>query len=116
MMMEINTGISEIDIRLNPKKYCREVLRVICDGLDFHFGAIVVMEEEDISILFSSYNLPSTHPQLLQKMLVHLPSNPANNAMKTKEIAVVTNIASPPLTEEDCTLLKSLKVETIALA
>ncbi len=110
---EIFEGISNIDIRLKPKEYSTEVLKVICQNLGYHFGSIILIDDAGNGSLFTSFNLPDSYPYLVHKVKVPVLSSPSGTAIKTGKIQVVNEIMTDPRLEPWCGLLTALKIETI---
>ncbi|MCP5103591.1 MAG: GAF domain-containing protein [bacterium] len=110
---KIFEGISNIDIRLKPKEYSREVLKVICDNMGFHFGSIILVDEEGEGNLFSSYNLPKGYQYLVLRVSKPILSSPSGLAIETGKPQVVNEIYTEPRLEPWWDLLSALKVNTI---
>ena len=110
---KIFAGISEIDIRLKPREYCTEVLRVICENLGFDFGSIILTNEQGKANMFSAFNLPETYPYLVQKVGTSILSSPAGTAIETGKPQIVQNILEDPRLAPWGNLLTALKMQTI---
>ncbi|MFC2154935.1 hypothetical protein ACFLRB_00390 [Acidobacteriota bacterium] len=71
--------ISQIDIRLKPKKYSHEVLKAICHNLDYRFGSIILVDEKDVGSMFAAYNLPENYPELVHGVSAPVLSSPSGS-------------------------------------
>ena len=105
--------ISKIDIRLKPKEYSYDVLNIICDNLGYHFGSILLVDENGIGSIFSAYNLPGDYPELVGKVSAPVLSSPSGTAIRTGEIVVVNDIMSDSRLEPWHGLLKKFSIKTI---
>lgn len=105
--------LSQVDIRLKPKKYSAEVLKVICDELDFHFGSIILIDEKEKGSMFTSYNLPPQYPQLVNKVSAPVLSSPSGASVETGDIVVVNEVLTDPRLTPWHELLKELDIQTI---
>lgn len=111
--VKIFEGISEIDIRLKPREYSAEVLRVICENLGYDFGTIILTDEEGKGSIFSSHKLPETYPYLVHKAGATVLSSPSGAAVETGKPQVVNDIIGEPRLTPWCSLLTALKIQTI---
>ncbi|UCH96025.1 MAG: GAF domain-containing protein [Candidatus Aminicenantes bacterium] len=114
LFQKISGEISKIDIRVVPKKYSREVLKVICDHLGYHFGSIILVGENGIGRIFSSHNLPADYPQLVNRASAPVLSSPSGTAIRDGKTIVVNDVISEPRLEPWYDLLEQLEVKTIA--
>lgn len=105
--------IYDIDIRTKPVLYSREILRIICDNLGYHFGSILLVDELGIGSIFSSYNLPQTYPALVSKVSAPVLSSPSGEAIREKKPVVVNDIFSNERLKPWYSLLSQLKISTI---
>lgn len=110
---KIFEGISNIDIRLKPKEYSTEVLKVVCQNLGYHFGSIILVDDHGNGSVFSSYNLPDSYPYLVHKVKAPVLSSPSGEAIKTGKNVVVNDIMNDPRLEPWYGLLTALKIRTI---
>lgn len=110
---KIFEGIANIDIRLKPKEYSLEVLKVICDKLGYHFGSIILVDEKGVGSLFSSYNLPVSYPSLVQKADAPVLSSPSGIAIESEKIVVVNDILGEPRLKPWYDLLMQFNIKTI---
>jgi signal transduction histidine kinase len=111
---KIFEGIANINIRLKPSEYCREVLKIICENLGYHFGSIILVDEKGIGNLFSSYNLPESYPALVHKAEAPVLSSPSGIAVETGKIVVVYDIMDEPRLKPWHDLLMQFNIKTIA--
>ncbi|MCU0289105.1 MAG: GAF domain-containing sensor histidine kinase [Acidobacteria bacterium] len=110
---QVFEGIAAIDIRLKPKEYSREVLKIICDKLGYHFGSIILVNDGGIGSLFSSYNLPESYPALVHKVDAPVLSSPSGAAIESKKIVVVNDIPAEPRLRPWYDLLNEFNIKTI---
>jgi signal transduction histidine kinase len=105
--------ISGIDIRLKPKEYSREVLRVICDHLGYHFGSILLVDEKGTGHIFSAYNLPDNYPQMVSRASAPVLSSPSGIAIQERRTIIVSDVLADPRLEPWHTLLRRLDIKTL---
>jgi signal transduction histidine kinase len=113
LFRKISGKISKIDIRLEPKQYCREVIKIICDNLGFHFGTIILVDENGGGRIFSSHNLPADYPQLVNRVSAPVLSSPSGTAIRGGKTVVVNDIMSDPRLEPWHDLLEQFDIKTI---
>lgn len=110
---EIFESIANIDIRISPKEYTLEVLKVICDNLGYHFGSIILVDQKGVGSLFSSYNLPESYPAMVHKVNVPVLSSPSGVAIESEKIVVVNDILHEPRLKPWYELLMQFDIKTI---
>lgn len=113
LVNRISAEVAKIDIRLNPKQYTREILKIICNNLGHHFGSVILVDENGEGSLFSSYNLPENYPYLVHKVKVPVLSSPSGAALESRKIVVVNDIMAEPRLEPWRELLTQLDINTI---
>jgi signal transduction histidine kinase len=113
LFRNISEEISKIDIRLEPKKYSREVIKIICDNLGFHFGSILLVGENGKGRIFSSHNLPPDYPQLVNRASAPVLSSPSGTVIRDGKALVVSDVMSNPRLEPWYDLLEQLDIKTI---
>jgi len=106
--------ISKIDIRLDPKVFCRTVLNVICKNLGYHFGSIILIDDQGKGNIFSSHNLPETYPEMVKQASAPVLTSPSGTAIQEKKIVVVNEIWNEASLSPWRDLLKDLGINTIA--
>jgi signal transduction histidine kinase len=105
--------ISKIDIRLKPKIYCSEVLKIICDKLGYNFGSIIVRNDMGKGKIFSAHNLPESYPELVSRATAPVLSSPSGIAIKDKRTVVVNDTRKEPRLKPWSDLLEVLNINTI---
>lgn len=110
---KIFESIANIDIRLKPKKYSNEVLKVICDNLGYHFGSIIMVDQKGVGSLFSSYKLPENYPTMVQKAKAPVLSSPSGIAIESEKIVVVNDIMNEVRLKPWYELLNQFDIKTI---
>ncbi len=113
LIRKISEEISQIDIRLEPKPYSREVLKIICANLGYHFGSIILLDEKGLGTLFSAYNLPEDYPKLVARAHVPVLSSPSGEAVTQGKTLVVNRIAQAPRLKPWYDLLNRFNIKTI---
>jgi signal transduction histidine kinase len=110
---KIFEGIANIDIRLKPKEYSREVLKTICGNMGYHFGSIILLDEKGLGSLFSSFNLPESYPALVHKADAPVLSSPSGIAVDSGKIVVVQDIMGELRLKPWRDLLMQFAIKTI---
>ncbi|MCX6583281.1 MAG: GAF domain-containing sensor histidine kinase [Candidatus Aminicenantes bacterium] len=110
---KIFEGIANIDIRLKPKEYSREVLKTICGNMGYHFGSIILLDEKGLGSLFSSFNLPESYPALVHKVEAPVLSSPSGVAVDSGKIVVVQDIMGELRLKPWRDLLMQFDIKTI---
>lgn len=105
--------VAKVDIRLKPKQYTREILRIICNNLGHHFGSVILVDENGKGTLFSSYNLPENYPYLVHEVKAPVLSSPSGTAVESRKIVVVNDIMAEPRLVPWYELLIKLDIKTI---
>jgi len=110
---KIYEEISKIDIRLKPKEYSREVLKVICHNLGYRFGSIILVDEKGVGSMFAAYNLPGNYPELVHGVSAPVLSSPSGIVIGSGKILAVNDIPSEPRLNPWHELLLYFNVKTI---
>ncbi|MCK4766460.1 MAG: GAF domain-containing protein [Candidatus Aminicenantes bacterium] len=105
--------ITRIDIRLKPKDYSREVLKVICGNFDFRFGSIILVGEEETGSLFAAYDLPEAYPAMVHEVPAPVLSSPSGISLGEGRLIVRTDVLSEPRLAPWHHILKKFEVQTI---
>ncbi len=64
-MQHILDAILELDILASPKDYARQIMQILCMGLEYEFGVVHEMLAEDNSVaVFSAYNVAEEYPRV----------------------------------------------------
>lgn len=114
LFRKISGEISKIDIRLEPKQYSHDVIKIICDNLGFHFGSIILVDENGKGSIFSSHNLPENYGQMVSRVSAPILSSPSGTAIKEGKTVVVNDVMADPRLEPWYDLLKEFNIKTIA--
>ncbi|MCP4678636.1 MAG: hypothetical protein GY854_24610, partial [Deltaproteobacteria bacterium] len=64
-LMSLSLGfqkaITEIDVLSRPTQVIAEILRSVCNNLDYRFGSVAQVDHLGRGIMVSSYNLPEDY-------------------------------------------------------
>jgi signal transduction histidine kinase len=111
----ISDQLSRVDLRIEPKKYCHDVLGVICRNLGFHFGSLLLVDKNKRGDgnIFSAYNLPPSYPQQVKILNKPILSSPSGDAIREGKTIVVNDIESDPRLEPWRELLAKFNIKTV---
>jgi signal transduction histidine kinase len=114
LFQKISGEISKIDIRLEPKQYSHDLIKIICDNLGFHFGSIILVDENGKGSIFSSHNLPENYGQMVSRVSAPILSSPSGTAIKEGKTVVVSDVMADSRLEPWYDLLQQYNIKTIA--
>jgi signal transduction histidine kinase len=113
LFRKISGEISKIDICLEPKRYSHDVIKIICDNLGYHFGSIILVDENGKGSIFSSHNLPENYGQMVSKVSAPILSSPSGTAIKEGKTVVVNDLIADFRLEPWYDLLEQFNIKTI---
>ena len=113
LFRKISGEITKIDIRLEPKRYSHDVIRIICDNLGYHFGSIILVDENGKGSIFSSHNLPENYGQMVSKVSAPILTSPSGTAIKEGKTVVVNELMTDSRLEPWYDLLEQFNIKTI---
>ena len=113
LFRKISREISKIDIRLEPKQYSHDLIKIICDNLGYHFGSIILVDENGKGSIFSSHNLPENYGQMVSKVSAPILSSPSGTAIKEGKTVVVNDLMADSRLEPWYDLLEQFNIKTI---
>jgi signal transduction histidine kinase len=110
---EIIEALTFIDILLPPTEYIREVLRIVCQKLNFYFGSVIQVDETGNGIMVSSYNLPDDYPQQVAQVGTPILASPSGEAIRTGKILVLHDPQSDPRLAPWCETIRPYGIKTM---
>jgi len=113
LFRKISREISKIDIRLEPKQYSHDLIKIICDNLGYHFGSILLVDENGKGSIFSSHNLPENYGQMVSKVSAPILSSPSGTAIKEGKTVVINDLMADSRLEPWYDLLGQFNIKTI---
>lgn len=113
MEKTISEAISQIDIRLKPRKYCHDVLKTICTQLGYDFGSIILVNTWGKGNLYAAYNLPENYIHLVNHSASEVLSSPSGVAIHEKKIVIVNDVIMNSRLLPWRDLLLGMKINTI---
>ncbi len=106
-------AINKIDILSSPTEYTREILKVICDNLEYNFGSIIEIDNHGNGNMVSSYNLPRNYLEMVNNVEKPLLSSPSGEAFETGNVVVVNDPLSDPRLVPWHDIIHFFKLKTI---
>lgn len=111
-MWELHREISKLNIFSPPRRYITDILKIVCDKLDYKFGSVVKLDNQNNGLIFASYNLPPSHVENVNQKK-ELLSGPAGEAISTGNIVIINNLLAEPRLAPWYNMIRSSNLQTI---